>query len=50
MKCDEFLRFNYKMVKWHQNPSAESLLKTRVLLGCRKEKFVSSRSLNLNIK
>lgn len=38
------------MVKWHQNPSVESLLKMRFFLGFRKEEFISSRNLNVSSK
>lgn len=38
------------MVKWHQKPSAESFPKMRFFLGFGKEKFKSSRYLNINIK
>lgn len=50
VKCDKLYRFNYKMVKWHQKPSAESFLKMRFFLGFRKEKFMSSGYLNINIE
>lgn len=41
---------DYKMARWHQNPSAESFLKMRFFLGFGKEECMSSRYLNINIK